>query len=278
MESVLHGLTGINMKKIIVYSKVFVLAVVLCLVFGSNGKAAEKRGWYKASDGSMYYYKEDGTKAFGTQRIGKKKYCFNKKGKQLTGWQKIGSNYYYFTVAEGAKGSMRVSATVNKVRLGADGKAKLTSYSKKKLPLLTRANQIMNRITTHNMSKKQKLRACFRYVRDVYWDFQMGAFRRSSGKWDLTYGQIGLITNARNHRADCYTSSCTFAYLANAVGYKVKVISSGKHGWAEINGRIYDPAFARVSRVDSFFGMDYNMSGVDGKPHFKGCRKYVIAI
>ena len=59
----------------------------------------------------------------------------------------------------------------------------------------------------------------------------------------------------------------TFAYLANAVGMKkVYVICSGGHGWAEIGGKVYDPDWALVSSVDSFFAMSTDLSGVNGRP------------
>ena len=73
--------------------------------------------------------------------------------------------------------------------------------------------------------------------------------------------------------------AAAFAYLANAVGMKkVYVICSGGHGWAEIGGKVYDPDWALVSSVDSYFAMSYDLSGVNGRPMYRGNRLYVKKI
>ena len=65
-------------------------------------------------------------------------------------------------------------------------------------------------------------------------------------------------------QGDCVSYAAAFAYLANAVGMKkVYVICSGGHGWAEIGGKVYDPDWALVSSVDSYFAMSYDLSGVN---------------
>lgn len=253
------------------------IGILLCFHGNLHAEAARKQQWYKAADGSFYYINKKGQKSKGLVQINGKKYYFDQNGCQKTGWRKIKSNYYYFTIANGKKGAMAVSTEINGIRLRADGTAKLNSYSREKLPLLWQASQLADQITTPRMSKTQKLQACFAFVRDRYADFQMGGFRKSA-RWDMTYARIGLMANPRSRRADCYVIGCTFAYLANALGFKVYAISSGKHGWAEIGGKIYDPAFARASNKDSFFGMNYNMSGVQGRPNFKGHRNYVKEI
>lgn len=40
---------------------------------------------------------------------------------------------------------------------------------------------------------------------------------------------------------NCFSFASAFAYLAKAIGYEnVYCCNSGGHGWAEINGLIYD--------------------------------------
>ncbi|MDY3917896.1 MAG: hypothetical protein SOZ59_02695 [Candidatus Limivivens sp.] len=53
---------------------------------------------------------------------------------------------------------------------------------------------------------------------------------------------------------------------------------SGGHGWVEINGKVYDPDWALVSKVDSYFGMSYDLSGVNGRPNYKANRYYTVKI
>ena len=70
-----------------------------------------------------------------------------------------------------------------------------------------------------------------------------------------------------------------FAYLANAVGFEAKVISSGGHGWAEIKGAVCDPNWAKgTGNIERYYRMSYDLSGVDGRPYYKGNRAYVITI
>ena len=70
-----------------------------------------------------------------------------------------------------------------------------------------------------------------------------------------------------------------FAYLANAVGFEAKVISSGGHGWAEIKGEVCDPNWAKgTGHIERYYRMSYDLSGVDGRPYYRGNRAYVITI
>ena len=76
-------------------------------------------------------------------------------------------------------------------------------------------------------------------------------------------------------KADCFGFGAAFAYLANAVGYKAYAVSSGGHGWAEVNGRVYDPDWAKVTgKIELYGGMNYNVTG-PGIPRYKGNRLYV---
>ena len=80
-------------------------------------------------------------------------------------------------------------------------------------------------------------------------------------------------------RGDCFGFGCAFAYLADAVGYTSYAVSSGGHGWAEVNGRVYDANWAKATgRIDWYCGMDYNLSGRGGRPNYKPNRVYVKRI
>ena len=47
--------------------------------------------------------------------------------------------------------------------------------------------------------------------------------------------------------------------MAKAIGYTESyACNSGGHGWAEINGKIYDPEWSMHSRQHSYFGMSYD--------------------
>ena len=80
------------------------------------------------------------------------------------------------------------------------------------------------------------------------------------------------------NRADCFGFGCAFAYLANAVGYRAYAVSSGGHGWAEVDGRVYDPVWAKESgKINLYCGMNYNVTG-PVIPYYKGNRLYVKRI
>lgn len=69
------------------------------------------------------------------------------------------------------------------------------------------------------------------------------------------------------------------AFLADAVGYEnCYAISSGGHGWAEIEGRVYDISWDLVDRKHNYYALSYELSGVDGRPNYKNARKYVKKI
>ena len=79
-------------------------------------------------------------------------------------------------------------------------------------------------------------------------------------------------------KADCFGFGAAFAYLANAVGYKAYAVSSGGHGWAEVNGRVYDPDWAKVTgQISLYCGMNYNTRGAN-IPLYQPNRVYVKKI
>ena len=99
----------------------------------------------------------------------------------------------------------------------------------------------------------------------------------------VTITQTGMsamrrICSYRGH-GDCFAFASAFAYLANAVGFEAKVISSGGHGWAEIKGEVCDPNWAKgTGHIERYYRMSYDLSGVDGRPYYRGNRAYVITI
>ena len=118
----------------------------------------------------------------------------------------------------------------------------------------------------------QRLRASFDYVKKQYTYYCWREFRNTQD-WEKDFAEDMFF---RGGRGDCVSYAAAFAYLANAVGMKkVYVICSGGHGWAEIGGKVYDPDCALVSSVDSYFAMSYDLSGVNGRPMYRGNRLYV---
>ena len=69
----------------------------------------------------------------------------------------------------------------------------------------------------------------------------------------------------------CEGLGCLWAYLANACGASsCYSVCSGGHGWAEVEGLVYDPACARYdSRRDDYYALSMDMSGVGGRPNYR---------
>ena len=193
------------------------------------------------------------------------------------GWQKIKGDYYFFQIRNGCYASMVTSRRVNGIYLTKSGEARYNSEEKRKLNLMVTANQVMRRVTKRNMSKPEKLWRC--YLKAVSYGYGGTGndydFRYYYSNWDVSYAEDMFY---RGH-GDCFAFASAFAYLANAVGFEAKVISSGGHGWAEIKGEVCDPNWAKgTGHIERYYRMSYDLSGVDGRPYYRGNRAYVIAI
>ena len=212
-------------------------------------------------------------KVKGKVKIGSRYYFFDKNGIQRYGWKKIKNNYYFFRISTGTTGAyMLTSTTINGIALDASGRASKSGSNLRKLKLMTEANKIVEKISRPGMNKMQRLRASFDYVKKQYTYYCWREFRNTQD-WEKDFAEDMFF---RGGRGDCVSYAAAFAYLANAVGMKkVYVICSGGHGWAEIGGKVYDPDWALVSSVDSYFAMSYDLSGVNGRPMYRGNRLYV---
>ena len=233
-------------------------------------------GFLETENGT-YYYDENGHTVKGLVTIRGKKYYFNEKGIQQNGWQKIKGDYYFFQIRNGCYASMVTSRRVNGIYLTKSGEARYNSEEKRKLNLMVTANQVMRRVTKRNMSKPEKLWRC--YLKAVSYGYGGTGndydFRYYYSNWDVSYAEDMFY---RGH-GDCFAFASAFAYLANAVGFEAKVISSGGHGWAEIKGEVCDPNWAKgTGHIERYYRMSYDLSGVDGRPYYRGNRAYVITI
>ena len=240
---------------------------------GKGQASSSSSGTWKTIKGRHYYYNARGKKVKGKVKIGSRYYFFDKNGIQRYGWKKIKNDYYFFRISTGTTGAyMLTSTTINGIALDASGRASKSGSNLRKLKLMTEANNIVEKISRPGMNKMQRLRASFDYVKKQYTYYCWREFRNTQD-WEKDFAEDMFF---RGGRGDCVSYAAAFAYLANAVGMKkVYVICSGGHGWAEIGGKVYDPDWALVSSVDSYFAMSYDLSGVNGRPMYRGNRLYV---
>lgn len=230
-----------------------------------RGKWVRKKGWF-------YYYNEEGKMLKnGIFTIGKKKYCFDKKGRQLTGWRKIRKHTYYFRYSNGKNGYMVTNRKIDGVRLKKNGRAAPKgSRAKRKLPILVRVQKLTDKVIRPSMKQSEKLKACFEYVRDHYSMHTIPELGHSSGDWDLNYAEFMLS----HGYGDCYCYAAAFAYFANAVGVKgVLTANDDGHGWTESDGKYYDAHWAKVIGTDKCYASPASLSGTGGRPNWAayGC-------
>ncbi len=119
---------------------------------------------------------------------------------------------------------------------------------------LFRAMELLARIVDESMSREEKLRACFYAVRSC---------RESSPRYPHLYQIDWPVIYANdifvNGTGNCFSFAAAFAYLAKALGYEeVYCCNSGGHGWAEIDGLMYDPEWDRSYEDAELFALSYD--------------------
>lgn len=171
----------------------------------------------------------------GLQTIDGKTYLFDNKGRQQTGWRKVGNKTYFFEIKNGQAGCMVTGQTVNGIKLGKDGVAKVTGSNSRKASLLVRFQKLADSLVKPGMKKKEKLKTVFLYCRGFrYVGIQDPD---DEGDWDVFLGEWFLDKGY----GDCQVRAAGFAYLANAVGYKDVTLRKYDHMSVEIGNRFYDP-------------------------------------
>lgn len=240
---------------------------------GAQERKDSQAGKWESRNQRFFYY-ENGKKVKGMKAIDGNCYYFDPKGIQHTGWQKYKGDYYFFKIANEAKGFMVKSKTVNGISLAKDGKAKLTSENSKKLSVMVKATKIVEKATKPAMSKPEKLQKTFAYLTGHYQYRGSPTFRQTK-HWEQDYA----LQMFEEGHGSCYAYGAAFAFLANAAGYQsCYAVSSGGHGWAEVDAKVYDPSWCLVDTRHSYYGVDFSLSGVDGRPNYRRARRFVVKI
>lgn len=219
--------------------------------FKENGIAY--RGWKTFKSGKSYF----GSKAIrvtGLKRIKGKYYYFNRKGIMQTGTVKLKSATYYLN-----ENGVLQARKKNGKYYHANGKA-MDGIQAQDFETLQTAKSIVSRITSPQMTREQKLKTCFDWViSKPYITYRV--FGNSPG-WPAVYANDHFLRAGGN----CHADAAAFAYLAKALGYQnvyVCVDSDGSggngHGWAEINGLVYDPLFAEAKNYGANYGVPYGV-------------------
>ncbi len=230
----------------------------------ASGKMAS--GWRNINSKKYYFSKDDGEPATGLWDIdgksylfhpdghlanagktslvpvGNQAYCADKNGKPASGWQTIGKKLYYASKT----GKVKKDTTYRGISFGSSGAAKNNTNTRLKL----KAMKDFTSITNKNMSKSQKLAACWSYVAG-------GSFRYLAKYPDLDaagWQREAAYDMLVSHTGNCYSFACAFAALAEEAGYQAYVVCGRvrgsrdrmadgytRHAWVKINGKYYDP-------------------------------------
>ena len=227
------------------------------------------------------YYIEDtkyycnGSLANGTFTIGNSKYTFNN-GVFRAGLQTINGNKYYYN----SSGVLQKNGIVGSDKDGyyyADKNGKIdfnycnaitqngydwnviqgkaTKAKTESDKTLFRALKTVGKITDSSMTKSQKLKVCFDYVKGAYIELNPRIPHYNGNDWPIIYANDMFIDGAGN----CFSYGAAFAYMAKGIGYtEVYCCHSGGHGWAEIDGLVYDPEWSRHHFKYSYYALSYN--------------------
>lgn len=223
-------------------------------------------GWLKISGKKYYFSPEDGEPLTGAQEIGGKHYIFNSKGQlaqsdgislvaaggryycadknghAASGWHLIKGKLYYASKT----GKAKTSTTYQGIAFGSRGTAKNSITARSKI----KAMQVFVSITNENMTKSQKLAACWDYIISGSFRYAAKYPNLQSSGWQRKTAYEMLTS----HSGNCYSFACAFAALASEAGYQPYVICGRvrgsrdraadgytRHAWVQINGLHYDP-------------------------------------
>lgn len=214
--------------------------------------------------GGNKIYFENGILRSGLQTINGNKYYYNSSGvlekNGIVGSDKDG--WYYAD----KNGKIDFTYSNGVTQNGKDWNVmsgKATKVSTKSDRTLFRALKVVAKITNKSMTKSQKLKKCYDYVKSAYKELNPRIPHYTGNDWPILYANDMFVDGAGN----CFSYAAAFAYMAKAIGYKeVYCCNSGGHGWAEIDGLIYDPEWSRHHSKE-YYALSYNTTR---DPNYKG--------
>ncbi len=212
---------------------------------------------YKTVNGEKLYY-VNGNPANGLTKISSDTYFF-KNGVMQQGWQSIENDYYHFDRADG---KLIKNATVDGIKVDADGKAQKTAYNTEKIKTFMKARAIMLRETKSTDTVEEKKLKCFKWVMSCpYRQYRgVGQSVKISG-WEMKFAN-DIFDNGNGC---CGSTTGAFAFLAVECGCKDVYfcddgVSNGGHAWVimEGNNRVYDVIFAKSKSFDANYDSEVN--------------------
>ncbi len=116
-----------------------------------------------------------------------------------------------------------------------------------------KAKVYVDEVTTPDMTKEEKLRACFDSFANLR-ERNPWIPHDTSPVWPQRYANSLFDTRSGN----CISYAAAFGYMARVIGYEeVYVCNSGGHGWTEIDGLVYDPEWRLHNTDSTYYGITY---------------------
>ena len=121
------------------------------------------------------------------------------------------------------------------------------------------ARAVFQKAVTSKMTGKEKLAACFEYLRPKkHFYYLMTRIPYYTAPDSAIVYTCDMATEGGS---TCHGFASLFAYMAKLCGVKnVYYCWSGYHGWAEIDGLIYDPVFLGSPHFTVVYGIPYGIA------------------
>lgn len=118
------------------------------------------------------------------------------------------------------------------------------------------ARNVVDSITSPDMSQEEKLAACFEFTMTEFESTNHPRVPHYTGD-DWVYVYAYDMFGPR-HGGNCFSYAAAFSVLAKACGCSdVYACNSGGHGWTEVNGLVYDPEQYHDT-INKIYAYDYS--------------------
>lgn len=108
------------------------------------------------------------------------------------------------------------------------------------------------RCTDSSMTKEDKLKHAFNFIKSNYLEGVLHDPPYREADWPVVCANDLFVYG----KGDCFSYGAAFAYMCKAIGCtEVYACNSGGHGWAEAEGKAYDPEWSMHSNNYSYFAV-----------------------
>lgn len=165
------------------------------------------------------------------------------------GWIKCNDKYYYY---DRTTGILQKGGTSCGITLNDDGSAVLDQYALEKIPVMLRAKEVVESITSPDDSLAVKQEKCYQYVISFPYLMKMYPISRFKDKYacpDAAYANniLNAYGNQDRPGGDCVSEAAALAYLFAELNFGQVTMHAATHGWLSVDGRFWDPNCAAIN-------------------------------